>query len=446
MPSSQSPPNLIVLVWHDTGRTFGTYGHATARTTHTDCLSRQGAQFQNCFATCAICSPSRASLFTGRTCQDHGVMHLANGPGDNRIRPGATHLARHLRGLGYHTALAGVQHEACPEHVASIQNFRETFADHPWPAAPRVADAACKFLQDRASDAATPFYLQLGFFEAHRPFDFQGCPPDRSLGVDLPRYLRDTEAYRNDLAGIQGMLRRGDEAFGRVLDQLDRLGLDERTVVMVTADHGLAMPRAKTQMYDAGLEVPWIVRWPGVVPAGQRIDAMCSQLDMTGTLLDLMGLPPLGADAGHSFAAHLRGEDRRALRDAHFAHMVEAFRCVRTDTHKLIRNFNPPNAWGSPPIGDAIPDQITPERMLGDPDRFPFVELYDLANDPLESCNLAHDPSHAELRDRLDARLLRFLNDEHDFVLERHPDHAFSAAAVRHAHDTLRRLAEPATL
>ncbi|MEM6391536.1 MAG: sulfatase [Planctomycetota bacterium] len=446
MTSHQTPPNLIVLVWHDTGRTFNTYGHATAHTPHTDRLAQQGAQFENCFATCAICSPSRASIFTGRTCQDHGVMHLANGPEDNRIRPGATHLAQHLRDLGYHTALVGVQHEACPDHVPSIQNFHETRVAGPWPAAPRVADAACDFLNGRASDTTTPFYLQLGFFEAHRPFDFEDCPPDTSLGVDLPPYLRDTESHRHDMAGIQGMLRRGDAAFGRILDQLDQLGLEEHTVVVVTADHGLAMPRAKTQMYDAGIEIPWIVRYPSVVPACQRITPMCSQLDIAPTLMELMGLPPLNADAGHSFAPHLHGEDDRPRRDAHFAHMVEAFRCIRTNTHKLIRNFNPPNAWGALPIGNPLPHGVSPEQMLQDRERFPFVELYDLTDDPLESRNLAADPDHAELRDRLDARLLRFLHDQHDFVLATRPNNTFSTAAVQHANDNLRRLMEPAEL
>jgi len=434
-------PNIVLITWHDTGRWFGCYGYRELTTPNVDRLAAEGCRFSNFFAQCAICSPSRAAILTGRFPQANGVMYLANGPGDNRIHPHVPHLAAWLQDRGYHTALAGVQHESCVEHLPLIQRFHEAVAHHPWPAAPAVAEGACRVIAQRARQSDRPFYLQVGFFEAHRPFDFHNCPPDDRRGVHVPGYLAGTRGQRAEIAGMQGMIRRGDEAIGRILDALDRTELSDDTLVIMTADHGVHLPRAKTQMYDAGLEVPLIVRRPGVIGPGRTVDALASHVDLLPTMLDLAGLASPEPSDGLSFADHVRGETDEPIRREHFAHMVETFRCIRTDRHKLIRNFNPPNDW-TLPVGD--PDRSaappTDAQRLAEPRRYPFVELYDLADDPLERRNLAFDPASAELREALDRRLLRFLADQRDSVLNRRPTGAWAAAAVADARDSLGRL------
>ncbi|MFO8007436.1 MAG: sulfatase-like hydrolase/transferase, partial [Candidatus Brocadiia bacterium] len=241
-------PNVILITWHDAGDWFGCYGNQHVHTPNADRLAREGCLFENCFSACSICSPSRAAMLTGRHCQDNGVMFLANGPGDNRLHPRERHLARILGEAGYRTALFGVQHECGHEHVDEILRVDEKFVTDPWPPAPVVADHLCRWIEQRAGSDG-PFYAQAGLFEAHVPFDFHGCEPDTEHGVHVPPYMADTELTRETVAGLQGMLRRGDEAIGRVLDTLDDAGLAENTLVAMCVDHGVQLPRAKTTCY-----------------------------------------------------------------------------------------------------------------------------------------------------------------------------------------------------
>ena len=110
--------------------------------------------------------------------------------------------------------------------------------------------------------ARWPFYLELGFEEPHRPYDFGGAEPDRSRGVAIPGYLPQAPEAEADLAAFQGAIRQMDRGVGRVLAALDDLELASTTLVVFATDHGAAMPRAKCTLYDPGIEVVLLMRWP----------------------------------------------------------------------------------------------------------------------------------------------------------------------------------------
>ena len=414
-------PNVVFITWHDAGRWFGCYGQPHVRTPHVDALAAQGVRFTQCFSACAICSPSRAAIMTGRRCQAVGVMGLTNTVVDNRIFPREVHLARRLRHEhGYHTALFGVQHECAHEHVTEVIDPHERFNTDPWPIATRSADAFEQWI-DRRSWADQPFYAQIGTYEGHLHAFYSGRPPahypqvaDDTDGVAQPFYIEPDDRAHATVANLQGLLHHGDAMIGRVADALHRAGLADNTLIVMCVDHGVGLPRAKATCYDTGTGVAWVLRWPRVIPAGAECHALAAHVDVLPTVLELLDLPLPDNLHGHSFADHARGRRADERNRFVFSHMVDSARSIRSRTHKLIRNFTPPN----PGVGFARTGLTIHRACTAAVDQPSHLELYDLAADPRETTNLAHDPAHRALRDDLDRRLWAYLFEHRDFITE----------------------------
>jgi N-sulfoglucosamine sulfohydrolase len=404
-------PNIVLITWHDAGRWFGCYGNEHVHTPNVDRLAADGCRFANHFTVCAICSPSRAAITTGRFCQDNGVMFLTNTVNNNRLHRDETHFAARLKHLGYHTALFGVQHECAHEHVSEIMQVDERFATDPWPSADVSAANFEQWLEQRAGHSQ-PFHAQIGFKESHLGSYLAGNqmhPGDAEHGLHSVPYLEDDAASQQAIGALQGMLRVGDAAIGRILDAIRASGREQDTLIAMCVDHGVGLPRAKTHMYDAGLAVAWLLRWPGVIPEGGTVDAMTSHIDFLPTMCELAGLPIPENLHGVSFAGHVRAERSDEQHDAVFAHMVEVTRCIRTPRYKLIRNIQPRAAQVS--RGMAVTAAAAADGESS------HLELYDLEKDPNEFTNVVGDPAYAVVRDELDARLWDFLLDRNDSVV-----------------------------
>ena len=423
-------PNILHVTWHDCGRFLGCHGRAPVSTPRVDALAAGGMRFTNYWSVSPVCSPARVAALTGRWPQRAGVYGLCHAPWNYGLAPEVPHLARRLAEAGWHSALIGWQHETTHERVGEL-GFHEIHLNDPLPPCSVVAPFAADWLRRRATQPR-PFFLQLGFSEIHRPHDADGTPPDSPDQVWLPPWLADTPTHRRELAQQQGMIRRADAALGQVLDALREAGLERDTLVIFTGDHGVEMPRAKWTCYDAGLEIPLIIRWPaGGLAAGTTCDALLSNLDFTPTLLDWLGLP--GADAldGASFAPALRGEIISG-RDAVFSFFfADHSRAIRTATHKLIWHPEPVR-WQPAPHGasDAAPAL------------WPHVEFFDLRADPLESRNLSAirpaamrgrgatipgEREATEVENYLLARLRAWLRATDDPILHRSADSPFAA-------------------
>ena len=243
-------PNILLLTCHDLGRHLGCYGRNSVATPALDALAASGMRFDNAFCTAPQCSPSRASLHTGLYPHTAGMLGLAHQPFGWRLADSAPHIAQVLGGNGYATALVGMQH--------LIERGRETELGYervlPVEPAPVEAETAVALLAELAA-GERPFYLEVGFEEPHRPYDFGGAQPDDALGVEVPGYLPDGPEARRDLAAFQGAIRQLDLGVGKTLAGLCDLGLENDTWVIFTTDHGAAMPRAKGTLYDPGIEI-----------------------------------------------------------------------------------------------------------------------------------------------------------------------------------------------
>lgn len=402
-------PNILVIITHDTGRHFGCYGVPTVHTPAIDQLAAEGVLCANCFAAVPICCASRASMMTGRYPQSHGLLDLFFPPFGYEMHDGERHLSQLLREAGYQTHLFGIQHET--GNVGRL-GFDHVTAPK-LPTADVVARHVAEFLR-RAP--ARPFYAQVGFYETHSPFDFGGAQPDASRGVHVPPHLKPTPPAIELMAGIQGAIRQMDRAVAVIREALDGSGLADDTILVFTVDHGLEVPRAKWTLYDPGIEVALVARWPaGGVAGGRRCDWLLSNVDFAPTMLDLAGLSAPGNMQGRSFAAGLRDAHSLPIREKIFSLYEKTdSRCVRTRHHKLIRNARPFGAgYSSLPVDVADPSR---NRATAP------VELYDLTSDPLEFRNVAEQPEYAAVRRDLSERLWRWLESVDDYILRGPPE------------------------
>ncbi|MCD6301958.1 MAG: sulfatase [Anaerolineae bacterium] len=425
-------PNIVLLHCHDLGTYLGTYGVSTVRSPNLDNLAKRGVLFTRSFCTAPQCSPSRASLFTGRYPHNNGVMGLAHANFAWDLNPDEKHLAAYLRDAGYRTHCVGTVHEG---RGGPLAWGYEAF--HPAHWGNEVADVAISQLQELASDTdAQPFYLYAGFIEPHRlPSGTGELPgdhtflhpvadygPDLSLGIKVPGYLKDTPGTRQELSELQGMVHWVDAQIGRILDAVEVAPVVDDTLVIFTTDHGYAMPRAKCNLYDPGIAVALMLRLPSRAGwhGGRQVESMISNVDVLPTLLDLLGLPIPSRVQGVSFRPLLDGKGN-APRDVCFGELTyhdyyDPKRCIRTDRYKLIANFS-----SAPAFMDASQtwrpraDTIVPENHAAA--YHPYLELYDLCEDPWELHNLAEEPSRADVKRDLMRRLYAHMVETEDPLL-----------------------------
>ncbi len=383
-------------------------------------------------------------------------MFLTNTVDDNRLHITERHIAKRLKeDFSYHTALFGVQHECAHEHLEEVLNCDEKFNTDPWPEASVSADCFEDWVANRKNEEQ-PFYAQIGFYESHLGsfFDQRDAPNypyafDDEKGFHIPPHLMDSKETQQAVGTLQGYLKRGDEAIGRILAALKENGLEEETLVVMCVDHGVGLPRAKTTCYDPGTSVAWIVKWPGNVKENHTINAMVTQIDVLPTLFGILGWKRPSEFQGQNFSEHLEGKTDDERNEAVFSHMVETIRSVRTKKYKLIRNFREPSPYSQGPLDCALlynpkarerfEFAIEEGRDLGvfnGPQ--PHVELYDLEKDPNEFNNVADDPEYKEVRDQLNRELWEFLYEHNDFLVNEPARTEWQKITVQDAQETLR--------
>lgn len=427
-------PNVLLVHAHDLGQFLNCYGVKTVQTPNIDALAASGVRFSRSFCTNPGCSPSRASIFTGRWPHSNGVMGLCHANFAWDLNPDERHLAQILREAGYATSAVGVIHE-------TSSGFKRCgYERHiPQAAAAPATEAAIKLLREHAGKPDRRFFLSVGFIEPHRlsykaptwpgslPGDnsFPGptLQSDDSLGVQVPGYLRDTEGTRRELAGLQGMVRHVDAQVGRLLAAVKELSLEANTLVIFTTDHGIAMPRAKCSVYEPGVQVAFILRHSGRKGwHGGRVQSeMISNIDYLPTILDLVGASIPANVQGRSFAPLLDGklyEPRKEIfTELTYHDYYDPRRAIRTETHKLIVNFttapafmDPSQCW-RPPSDTVVPAN----RAVA---YHPHVELFDLAKDPWEQNDVVQRPQYASIRANLLKRLHQHLVATKDPILQ----------------------------
>jgi len=415
-------PHIVHIHSHDTGRYIQPY-HPEVATPRLQQFAEEATLFRHAFCANPTCSPSRAALATGQYPHVNGMIGLTHrGP---ELHHKEHHLANFLKDHGYQTAVEGVCH--CTKESDRTLGFQrllgeesiEVPGDVHWDEA--KGHRAAAFI---AEAHERPFFLSVGFTQTHRIGPWHNAKHEAygdPRHAPVPDPLPDAPEIREDFADFLVAARQLDRSMGVVLDAIDRAGLRENTLVIITTDHGIAYPFMKCNLTDHGIGVMLMMRGPG--PGGRRfgeglvVDPMVSHLDLFPTICHTLGVPAPDRLEGKSLAP-LLDDPRAPLHEAIFAEVnyhasYEPKRAVRTERYKYIRRLDPrphpvlPNCDPS-----ASKDYLLARGWRDMPQE--KESLYDLAFDPHETDNRAGDPACAEvleaMRDRLD-RWMEATND-----------------------------------
>lgn len=404
-----TPPNVLYIHSHDTGRLVQPYGHGVP-TPNIQLLADQGVLFREAFCAAPTCSGSRASLLTGQYCHNNGMLGLAHRGWS--LNDYSHHWVHTLRRAGYHSTLIGEQHISVDPHVLGFDHIVAVDSHHAGEIAPTTIDTL-------RAQPPEPWFMSVGFFETHRDFSAPTSVRDTLYSLP-PENLPDRPEMRRDIAQFKASARSLDQGIGAVLHALHDLDLVDNTVVLCTTDHGVAFPGAKATLFDRGTGVMMIMRGPGGFSGGKVIDAMVSHLDVYPTLCELAGIEPPGFLQGTTMMPLIRGEVDR-LHDAIFTETTyhaayQPHRAVRTGRWKYIRRFDD---YPHPVLANCD-DSASKDVLIaaGWADLIVAEEqLYDLVFDPEESHNVAAHPDRREVLGKMRARLEEWMLETDDPLL-----------------------------
>ncbi|MBL8238963.1 MAG: sulfatase [Bryobacterales bacterium] len=432
----QRRTNVLFITADDLGLYLGCYGEKRIATPHLDKFAAEGVRFRTAYVAQASCSPSRSAMFTGLMPHANGQYGLANGGFKLHEELRGATIPNLLKRAGYRTGIIGKL------HVEPEDSFRWDYRQkgNETRRVRTVAPQAEAFLKQDG-----PFFLMVNFSDPHAfakgqprewyfPPEVEGIPekplaPSAETVFDWQRV--DNTAQRERTANYLNAVQRFDTGVGLLLAALERTGKAGDTLVIIIGDHGAPFARGKTTVYESGLRVPFLVRWPGV-SRPHVSDKFVSTVDILPTILDAagVGLPPhkLHGTSLRGVVRDPRAKWREYLAAEFHFHGAKPFyprRAIRDSRYKLIHNLLAGSAKPSTGIDgdtafprsatDAPADARQAFQTFANP---PEYELYDLDADPVEFRNLAGDPGHAAALRRLQGALLAWRKKTQDPALD----------------------------
>ena len=402
-------PDIVLIHCHDLGRWLNIYGMPNVPSPNIARFAEHSVVFENAHAAAPLCSPARGALFTGMSPYVNGIQGLSHNAW--RYRENVLTAPEHLRPLGYHSALIGLQHENVDP---TVLGFDECPGQGFLPRVNQVVDATEDWLSQLAPvGTRDPLFLTIGTWEVHRPWPHEDYSPADPAQVDVPDFLPDNAGTRSDIADCYGAISQVDDGFGRLIAALDAALDSENTMVILTTDHGAAFPGGKSTLRDSGTGVTLVIRPPAsweVAP--HRVSNVVSHMDVVPTLIDLAGGGAPAELEGVSLLPMLTGEAEgdpgRLVYSAKDYHdTYDPKRAVRSKSFAYIRNYEP-----GPKLQLAIDLEKSKTRQsMGDAhmEPRPNEELYDRGIDPAEKYNRAGDPEYAHITAEYAAALHEWL-------------------------------------
>ena len=472
-------PNILFFLADDWGRNASCYRdparpsvNDVIETPNIDRVAREGVLFRNAFMGVSSCTPSRASMALG--CYfwrcDKAAFHQPD-PGweiNNTPNPGDAlpSFGALLQKAGYATSFSGKALKLDKDISPSFPLGGDSLRFSLYAKKNRLGrDETAKVFEQAVRDVlkkvlskrkpGQPFCHVLGPVGPHRPFapgsgrKLWGIDPDALKGR-MPAFLPEVPEAREDYADTLGEALALDLEVGVILDELQKAGELDNTMLVLTGDNGVNMPRGKTHCYDIAVRAPLMIRWPaGIAKPGRVVDDFVGQIDLAPTWLEAAGLTPPAAMDGRSLLPLLKSDKSGVIdpardhaivgRERHEADtrpdlMPYPMRAIRTADFLYVRNFKP-DRWpcGDPysdkgPRGDANPQGSGTVTWLvahrDEPATKPLYdlayakrageELYDLKNDPDQMHNLAAESAVDGVRAKLSARLMAVLEKTND--------------------------------
>ena len=414
-PPPAARPNIVWISNEDMSPHIGAYGDPLARTPVLDRFARESLRYTHAFTTAPVCAPSRAAIITGMYQNAIGAQHMRTTEDRVPELPGP-YLAvppfyvkafpEYLRAAGYYTS----------NRAKTDYQFGEPFTI--WD------DLGPNAHWRNRTDRRQPFFSVFNLVVTHESQIFPSSPARKGkplvtdpARIIVPPYYPDTPLVRQELARMYDNIADMDGQVGEILKQLEADGLADNTIVFYWSDHGDGVPRSKRSLYDSGLRVPLMIRWPAMSPgiANSVSDQLVSMIDLAPTVLSL---------AGVEIPAHLQGRVLVGTKARPAPELVfgardrmdieyDMMRSARDQRFLYIRNFAPEQPYAGHIIyrnQSAIMQEwlrLQAERALTGPAALwmrtsrPAEELYDTVADPHQIHNLAGDEKHRPTLDHM---------------------------------------------
>jgi len=438
------PLNVLLITADDLGLQLSSYGDTVIRTPNLDKLAAGAVQFDIAYVAQASCSSSRSALFTGLFVHSNGQYGLTNSS-EFSLHPHLHNavIPNILKRAGYRTGIIGKLHVAPEESfqfdqdgLKGVSMFDVSHRD-----VKKFANFADGFMKEGGDQ---PFFLMMSYGDPHAAMDAEknwgfldqvdGIPEkpiDPSEKTIFPFQKIDSPEQRKRVAGYYNEVLRLDAGIGMVMDVLERNGRTNDTLIIFIGDHGPPFDRSKTTVYEAGLRVPFIVRWPGVSKP-MRSRAMVSTVDILPTIIDAVRAEPAVAMHGRSLRPVVSAANapwREYLVGEFHMHGRPFFprRGIRDQRYKLIHNLLAgklrPNRRIDSDIGYRLSQEARYKNTdvgrafdtFADP---PMFELYDLETDPWEFHNVAGKDEYKKIEDRMASALLDWRKETNDPFLD----------------------------
>ncbi|HID23136.1 MAG TPA: sulfatase, partial [Planctomycetaceae bacterium] len=421
-------PNILWITCEDISPNLGCYGDRFARTPVLDRLADQGVRYTNAYAVTGVCAPNRSCLITGvypSTLGSHNMRCTTRLPDFIKCFP------EYLRRAGYY----------CTNNVKTDYNFPT----------PRTAwDECSRKAHWRNRRPGQPFFAVFNFTITH---ESQIRLPDKTFfrktarltpqqrhdpaRVTIPPFHPETPEVRQDWARYHDLITAMDYQVGDLLKQLDEDQLANETIVFFFSDHGAGMPGCKKWVWESGLHVPLIVRFPKKYrdlapgPPGSACDRLVSFVDFAPTVLSLAGVKIPPHMQGRAFLGPQAGPSRQyvyAIRDR-MGERYDIVRVVRDARFHYMRNYCPHLSWSQYSSYTEMMPTMKVWRRLAEAGKLnaiqgryfrptkPIEELYDTQADPHQIRNLASDPKYQDVLQRLRRESHRWMRQTHDLGL-----------------------------
>ncbi|RKY87206.1 arylsulfatase, partial [candidate division KSB1 bacterium] len=410
-PKTYKKPNIIWLIAEDVCPDFRCYGTTLVKTPNIDKLADEGIRFTNAFSTGAVCSPSRSAFNTGMYQTSIGA-HQHRTKDKEPLPDNVKMISEYLRSAGYFVCNG----YGNPGSRPGKQDFNFK-VDHPF-------DGTDWSQRENGQS----FFAQIQIRMSHRPFKRDYENPVNPDKVEIPPYYPDHPITRMDWALYLETNQLLDKRIGEIINRLRKERLLNNSVIFFFGDHGRAHIRGKQFLYDGGIHIPLIVRWPDYVKQGTVNNDPVSLIDIVPACLKIAGIDIPDYMQGRDFLD--RNSKKRgyivAARDR-CDETVDRIRCFRTGRYKYIRNFYPdrPYTQGNVYKKRMYPvltlmrvlysqGKLKPEQARFMAPNRPEEELYDLQNDPFEINNLADRQEYSNVLTELRNKLKKWMETSKD--------------------------------
>ncbi len=401
-------PNILLITVEDISPMLSFYGDPVAKTPVLEQITEEGIVFTNMYAPMGVCAPARAALITGMYPSSIGANNMRTNrktlpdgiPPYEAVPPAEVKCyTEFLRAAGYY----------CTNNEKTDYQFN----------APITAwDENGKTASWRNRPDGMPFFSIINLMTTHESQVWDRSNDPKTIlpeDVPVPPYYPDNETTRKDIARVYDNIRIMDREVGEIIDLLKEDGLYDNTILVFYSDHGGPLPRQKREIYDSGLHVPFLIRFPDQSHAGTRVKDLVSFVDVPPTMLSLAGIEPPEYMHGKAFWGDYKEEPRDyifAARDRVDGH-YDIRRMVRNHDYLYVRNYRPEvSAYQDVKFrynldimnemlrmrdeGKLNEDQMYWFRQTKQPE-----ELYDVEKDPHQLNNIAADPQYEDVLEEM---------------------------------------------